>query len=172
MIDIAQQVNHRFPDWKVTQTGGAVMDEIDPTDSLRAVAQARARLAHRARWSLARHASFGVLMGSMVAATALPPGGVLAVVAACAVAAVLIVARDRQRDGMFISGYHKGKTRVLTALLLVMTLLTLVVAKMLHTWMGLTWAPLLLGVLTLFGCTAGSMMWERLYRQQLEDNDQ
>lgn len=143
------------------------MDESNAAKRLAAVAEIRARLAPRARWSLARHAAFGLVMGGLVAAWSLPGEWPLAIVGICLVATFLIAAWDRKRDGMFISGYQRGQTFPVALMILVISLSALIAGVYLRTRMGLVWAPALLGLATFTLSTKGSFLWEHRYNRQL-----
>jgi hypothetical protein len=143
----------------------------DAAAGLDAVARVRADLADRARWSLLRHAAFGIVMGGIVAGWALPGRWPLVVVGLCLAATALIAARDRQRDGMFISGYQRGKTRPVTLTIIVVSLSALFAAVFLRSRMGLVWAPALLGLMTFAFSTGASIIWEKRYRSQLVEQD-
>ena len=141
--------------------------EQEPVDALRAVRLTREQLASRAHWSFPRHASVGVLLGTMVASFALPDAWPIAVVAACLVATVLIVRRDRLRDGFFVSGYRPGRTLPVTIALLVTSFGALHAAIVLKADKGLVWAPIAVGLVFAVLATAASILWERVYRQEL-----
>ena len=141
--------------------------EQEQVDALRAVRLTREQLASRARWSFPRHASVGVLLGTMIASFALPTGWPIAVVAACLVATLLIVRRDRQRDGFFVNGYRPGRTLPVTIALLMISFGALYAAIFLKTDKGLIWAPIAVGLVLAVLATAASILWERVYRQEL-----
>lgn len=70
-----------------------------------------ARVAHCPPW---RHALFAAVMATLVATPEIAPPlrfGVLAMVCG---AIALIVQSDRRRLGVFINGYRRGKTRLVT----------------------------------------------------------
>lgn len=143
------------------------MNEDNAAARLEAVEEIRTRLARRARWSLARHAAFGLVMGGLVAAWSLPGAWPLAIAGLCAVATALIVAYDRKKDGMFISGYQRGQTFPVTLIILAFSLSALLAGIYLRTRMGLVWAPALFGLATFTLSTKGSIIWEHRYSKQL-----
>ncbi|MDT8759508.1 hypothetical protein MZO42_12450 [Sphingomonas psychrotolerans] len=146
------------------------MDEQEAANALQAMRATRGRMAMRAHWSLGRHAAFGAVMGALVASYALPGGWPMLGVAGCALASWAIVAGDRRRDGFFVNGYRRGRTRVLSLALLAMMLVALAAAIALRE-KGLAWAPLAIGVgLAILG-TMASIGWERVYRRELEGAD-
>lgn len=146
------------------------MDEQEAANALQAMRVTRSRMARRAQWSLGRHAAFGAVMGALVASYALPGGWPMLGVAGCVLASWAIVAGDRRRDGFFVNGYRRGRTRGLTFALLALALAALAAAIALRA-KGLAWAPLVIGgALTVLG-TAASVVWERVYRRELEGAD-
>lgn len=143
------------------------MDDMEAARALKAMQAARGALADRAKWSLARHAAFGLVIGGLIAGYALPAPWPIVVAAICLVATAMIVWRDRQRDGFFINGYRRGRTRWVTFALLAAALGALTGAIVLKMQYGLDWAPLAIGAIVAALATIGSIGWERLYRQEL-----
>jgi hypothetical protein len=142
------------------------LDDKDASEALRALRSVQGRFAARARWSWQRHAAFGVVMGGLVASYALPPVERVGAIFLCCLAVIVIALRDRRRDGFFVNGYRRGRTRRVTAVLLVVALGTLA-AALLGKEQGWWWAPLAAGVLLSVFATAASMAWERVYRNEL-----
>lgn len=142
------------------------MDDQDANEALRALKTVQGRFAMRARWSWQRHAAFGAVMGGLVASYALPPAGRVAGILLCCLAMVAIAVRDRRRDGFFVNGYRAGRTRRVTAVLLLTALGTLA-AGVLGKEQGWWWAPLAAGALLAVFATRASMAWERAYREDL-----
>lgn len=143
------------------------MDQREAADALRSMHAAQVRLAGRARWSAWRHAAFGVIMGGLIASYALPGPWAVVGVALCLLGTALIVRRDRQRDGFFVSGYRAGATRRLTIVLLVVTFAALAAAVVLRDRYGIAWAPVALGAVVALVAARASLAWERLYREEL-----
>lgn len=144
------------------------MNEEDAAHALAMMRTARNALGQRARWSFARHAAVGLLFGGLIAGYALPAPWPLAVVAASMIATLLIVAQDRRRDGFFVNGYRRGRTRWVTLALLLIALGALAGAVTLKSRFGLLWAPLAIGGATAILATLASIAWERVYRCELE----
>lgn len=142
------------------------MDDRDANEALRALKSVQDRFAARARWSWQRHAAFGVVMGGLVASYALPPVERVGAILLCCLAMIAIAVRDRRRDGFFINGYRPGRTRRVTAVLLVVALGTFA-AALLGKEQGWWWAPLAAGALLSVFATGASMAWERVYRNEL-----
>ena len=142
------------------------LDDKDASEALRALKTVQGRFATRARWSWQRHAAFGAVMGALVASYALPLAGTVAGMLLCCIAIVAIVVRDRRRDGFFVNGYRAGRTRRVTALMLVVAL-GMLAAALLGKEHGWWWAPLAAGALLFVFATRASMAWERAYREDL-----
>ncbi|MFD1786214.1 hypothetical protein ACFSC3_01380 [Sphingomonas floccifaciens] len=144
------------------------MDEEEAAHSLDMMRVTRGALAERAKWSLARHAAVGLLLGGLIAGFALPGPWPLIVAAACMAATAMVVARDRQRDGFFVSGYRSGHTLWVTVVMLVVGFAALMAAIGLQTRYGLTWAPFAVGGGMVIFATIMSIVWERAYRRELD----
>lgn len=144
------------------------MDRDEARDALHALGAVKGQLAQRAHWSWRRHAAFGAVMGSLVASYALPPAGSMIVLALCLVSLGLIVALDRRRDGFFVNGYRKGRTRRITGLLLVV-LFAALAGAVYGRERGWPWLPIVAGIATFAVATGASKAWERAYRAELED---
>ncbi|UYY57737.1 hypothetical protein [Sphingomonas sp. S2-65] len=144
------------------------MDEMEAARSLEMMRTTRSALAERAKWSLLRHAAVGLLLGGLIAGYALPGSWPVIMASACAALTAVIVARDRRRDGFFVNGYRRGRTRWVTFAILVVSFGALVGAIVLKTRHGLTWAPLAIGSATALFATIMSMVWERIYQQELD----
>jgi hypothetical protein len=147
-----------------------VVDEMEAKNALDAIGAARATLIEKARWPVARHVGFGLAMGGLVGAYSLPDGLPILAVAMCLAVIALMVAQDRKRDGFFVSGYRRGRTRWVTLTVLFFSLLALLGGAMLKYRFGIVWAPAALGFLIFVLATAGSFLWERVYRVELGSN--
>lgn len=143
------------------------MDEAEAARSLEMMRAKRGALAERAKWSSARHAAVGLLLGGLIAGYALPGPWPVIVAGACMAGTAMVVARDRRRDGFFVSGYRPGRTRWVTFVMLLVGLAALVGAIALKTRYGLAWAPLAIGSGMAVFATITSIVWERVYRREL-----
>lgn len=136
--------------------------------ALTAVTAAEARLADRTGWSLLRHAVAGVLMALLLFAQALNEPAMIAIYAVAAIAALLVVKRDRRRDGVFVNGWRADRTLWVTLPLLgfVAAMFALVRFELPapQTASPLFW---MLIVVTALVVTAASMLWQRIYRGEL-----
>ena len=136
-------------------------------EALAFIEQSRLRLAAASDVPPIRHAAFAALMGGMVASTAVPFPLRFAMIAGLFAAIAWIVRWDRRRMGMFINGYRAGRTRRVTAVML----LVILPIHMLGVWLaadrGVTWAPLPLALVAAAIAYAGSLLWCRVFRREL-----
>ncbi|QNN64678.1 hypothetical protein H9L12_10415 [Sphingomonas rhizophila] len=123
-----------------------------------------AAAAHCPAW---RHGVFGIMMGAMVASPAVALPWRYFVLAFALAAIPLIVRSDRKRTGMFINGYRRGKTRLVTFAILaaLLVLYTLSVRAALSNGDHLT--PLLLGIAAAVLATLGSIQWQRVFVREM-----
>lgn len=143
------------------------MNEMDAAQSLEMVRTTRGALAARAKWSLARHAAVGLLLGGLIAGYALPYPWPMVLAGACMAATAMVVARDRRRDGFFVSGYRSGRTRWVTFAILLVGLAALMGVIVLQNRYGITWAPVAIGSAMAVFATMMSIVWERVYQREL-----
>ena len=113
-----------------------------------------------------RHAAFGLVMGSLVATPALPLPLRLLALALILVGIGLIVRSDRRRMGMFINGYRRGKTLIVSHLMLGFTL-ALFAISIRASDAGDLVTPLLLGGAAFLVCVIGSVLWQRVFVSEL-----
>lgn len=137
----------------------AALDGVDRTER---------KLAEHAHWPFHRHAMFGLGEGLLIAALAQPvaiAGGMVAVAAALF---GVCVWDDRRRHGMFVSGWQPGATRPLTIMLFLFV--TLMAAASLLVRDADSAQPLgyLIGLFAFAVSTCASLLWQKIYRAQLE----
>lgn len=137
--------------------------------ALEAMRASRERLAAAANCPPARHLAFAGLMGALVASQAAPPPVTIAIEALLMVGVFGLLAWDRRRTGMFISGYRVGRTQPVTLGLVVFTVAVLLVGVWLKLDHGLVWAPLALGLVVTVVAYAASIFWQRIYRRELAE---
>lgn len=140
---------------------------IEAAEALAAMQASRARLAAAAECPPQRHLAFAAVMGGLIATPALPTPFPLLAEGVLLLAIALIVRWDRRRTGMFINGYRAGRTRPLTFLLLATMLVLYIAGLWLLRERGLYWAPLAAGVI---GAIVGywtSVVWMRVYRDEM-----
>ena len=136
-------------------------------EALAFIEQSRLRLAAASDVPPIRHAAFAALMGGMVASTAVPFPLRFALIAGLFAAIAWIVRWDRRRMGMFINGYRAGKTRWITAALMLATLPLYVLGLWLALDRGIGWAPVPFGVLATALAYGGSVWWCRVFRREM-----
>jgi hypothetical protein len=144
------------------------MNPNEAATALDSVDRTERKLAQHAHWPFHRHAMFGLGEGLLIASLAQPIsiGGWMIAVAI----ALFIVCMwdDRRRHGMFVSGFQPGRTRFLTALLVIFVIAMAAVSLALRD--GESAQPLgyLAGLVTFAVCTAASLQWQKIYRAELE----
>ncbi|HEX7694984.1 MAG TPA: hypothetical protein VF409_10875 [Sphingomonas sp.] len=129
-----------------------------------AAEQDLARLAVCPPW---RHAAFATMMAALVATPAIPLAARFAVLATIFVSIVLILQSDRRRLGVFVNGYRRGKTRLVTFPMLAV-ILSLYAAS---CWFGLDQGrpdvSLLLAAVSFAIGYVGSVIWQRVFVREL-----
>ena len=143
------------------------MDTLDAISALDAKRDAERALAAAADCPPWRHALFGLLMGTMVASPAVPLPYRFILLAFALVAIPIIVRSDRRRTGMFINGYRRGKTRLVTfgILAVVMVLYAFSVHAALTNGDRIT--PVILGLAAAVLATLGSVQWQRVFVREM-----
>ncbi len=143
------------------------MERSEALTALDAKRQAEAQLARAATCPPWRHAVFGLLMGGLVAAPAVPLPARFAVLIAILAAVPIIIHSDRKRMGMFINGYRRGKTRLVAFGILAVELGLYGVGLYLGDTMHDRLIPLLLGLVGFVIGVAGSKLWQRVFVSEL-----
>ena len=134
--------------------------------ALDAKGAAERRLAAAADCPPWRHALFGLVMGALVATPTLALPLRLVALALILFGIAGIVAWDRRRMGMFVNGYRRGKTLIVSfALLAIVLALYLFSARAGLAGDRLT--PLLLGVVAFIISVVGSVIWQRVFVREL-----
>lgn len=133
-----------------------------------ALQAANAKLAEQAHWPWSRHAAYGAVVGGMVAAQGFMPPLSTVFVAACVCAVAAIVAADRAKRGVWISGWRGGRTRWVTVLSLIIGIGGMFAALWLNVDMHMPWASFALGGVVFVVAVLLSKLWERIYRRELE----
>ena len=143
------------------------MDMTDARLALVAKGAAEQDLARMAVCPPWRHAAFAGIMAMLVAAPIVPLPWRLFVLPIEAVAIILIVRSDRRRLGVFINGYRRGKTRLVTfpmlAVMLGLYALSLYCSDGLHRPI----LSLILGLVALPLGYYGSALWQRVFVREL-----
>lgn len=133
-------------------------------DAKSSAEQNLARLALCPRW---RHAAFGACEAALVATPALILPLRFAVLAVTMVGVALIVRSDKRRLGVFINGYRRGKTRLVTFPMLALIMLLYFAS----CYYGLARSEpsislALAGVAFITGWM-GSVLWQRVFVREL-----
>ncbi|MEG3164906.1 hypothetical protein U1701_09890 [Sphingomonas sp. PB2P19] len=136
-------------------------------EALAFIEQSRVKLAAASETPVLRHLVFAGLMGALTASPAVPLPYRFAVFALIALTLPMIIRWDRRRMGMFINGYRAGKTRMVTAAILVTVLPLYILAAWLSAERGVGWAPLPLGLVATGIAYAGSVWWCRVFRREM-----
>lgn len=143
------------------------MDPNEAAAALADIGRTQTRLADRARWSLPRHAMFGLVEGLVVAALAQPVAQAGAIITAAMILLVICVVDDRRRHGMFVSGWQRGATLPLTIIVAIFVLAIAMASVALRDKNASVPVGYLLGAVTFVICTLASLRWEKVYRADL-----
>lgn len=143
------------------------MNANEAATALDGVGNTEKKLAEHSHWPFHRHAMFGLGEGLLIAALAQPISTGSGMIAVAATLFALCVWDDRRRHGMFVSGWQPGATRPLTMMLVLFV--TVMAAASLVVRDGESAQPVgyLAGVVTFAVCTGASLLWQRIYRNQL-----
>lgn len=129
-----------------------------------AAEQDLARLALCPPW---RHAAFAAVMATLVATPAVPMPMRFVVMGLIFVAIALIIQSDRRRLGVFVNGYRRGKTRLVTfpmlAVILGLYFASFYLVETRHQpAISLALAAVSFGIGYL-----GSVLWQRVFVREL-----
>ncbi|NIJ22362.1 hypothetical protein FHS95_004077 [Sphingomonas naasensis] len=141
-------------------------DAAEARDALDRIDASRAQLALAANCPPARHLAFAGVMGALVLSPLAGPYQILTL-APIALAVALIVQWDRRRLGMFINGYRRGKTRLVTAGLLLLILPVYFASFWLAFEAKLVWPSILLAAAATLISYVGSTIWQRVFRREM-----
>lgn len=136
-------------------------------EALAQIQASRAQLARIAHCPPSRHLAFAALEAAIVVSPAAAPYQLLALVPVL-VGLALILRWDRQRLGMFINGYRRGRTRRVIAAFLPVLLALYGASVYFVVARREIWPSLLLG-LVMFGiATWMTVIWQRVFVRELE----
>lgn len=143
------------------------MQSFEASTALDAKRQAEAQIARAATCPPWRHAVFGLIMGGFVASPAFNLPVRMALLVLLLAMIPIIIQSDRKRMGMFINGYRRGKTRLVTfpMLAIELSLYAIGVARNMDGREPRT--PLLLGGVALIIGLLGSMLWQRVFLREM-----
>lgn len=143
------------------------MDHSEALSALAAKRDAEAQMARAAQCPPWRHAIFGLMMGGLIASFAFEFAirtAILVIVLACV---PIIIRSDRKRTGMFINGYRRGKTRLVTFGMLALWLPLYMVSAYFGLELHDELTPLLLGAVGFVMSVIGSMIWQRVFVSEM-----
>ena len=143
------------------------MDRIEAMNALAAKRDAEAQMAKAANCPPWRHAAFGLMMAALIAAFAFDPTWRAAILALAILAVPLIIRSDRKRMGMFINGYRRGKTRLVTFGLLIVWMALYATGVHYALTRHDEVMPLVLAAVAFVICTAGSVLWQRVFVREM-----
>ena len=136
-------------------------------DALGSVGETNARMADRMHWPWWRHALAGLYLAALVGSLVLDNAARIILVALAVVGVLLIIRDDKQRHGMFVSGYQRGRTGwVLLANGVVVGVAVLAMNSWVKGGMGDPLFWLVTGGV-LLASTLLSYIWEVVYRADL-----
>jgi hypothetical protein len=114
-----------------------------------------------------RHAAFAGVMAMLVATPAFPLSVRFGLLAMIFAAIALIVRSDRRRLGVFINGYRRGKTRLVTFPMLVVILGLYFASFYFGDTRQQPAISLALAVVSFGIGYVGSMLWQRVFVREL-----
>ena len=113
-----------------------------------------------------RHALVGVVMAALVASPVLPLPLRFGALVLILIGIFGIMFADRRRTGVFVNGYRRGKTLIVSIVMLV-ALVGLFSASSRAALAGDFNTPLLLAAAAFVVTTVGSVIWQRIFVAEL-----
>ena len=114
-----------------------------------------------------RHAAFAATMAALVAACGVPLAFRFVILALVFVAIGLIVQSDRRRLGVFINGYRRGKTRLVTFPMLAIILALYLASFHFGVTLGRPDISMALALVAFVVGYIGSTLWQRVFVREL-----
>ena len=143
------------------------METIEAVSALDAKRSAEAQIARAAHCPPWRHVIFGLLMGGLIATPAFDIKVRFAILFVLLALIPVIIRSDRKRMGMFINGYRRGKTRLVTFPMLVVEMSLYAFSA----YRGIAFddhsTPLILGVIGVIIGIAGSYLWQSVFVREM-----
>lgn len=142
------------------------MDQDQARQGLDAISDAQRAVARASAAPLGRHAGFAAVMAALTLSLALPQPYLIVLLAVALAGVVGLVQWDRRHTGMFVNGYRRGRTLLLTLVLAATT----VALNLLTVWLGQdgrTWLALLPVPVTFAVAFGGSLWWERIFLREM-----
>lgn len=143
------------------------MESSEALSALDAKRQAQMQMARAATCPPWRHALFGLMMGGLIASPAFDIKARFAILILLLALVPMIIHSDRKRMGMFINGYRRGKTLLVTLPLLLIELSLYFVSLVRGLEHHDRTTPLLLGMLGVAIGIAGSYLWQRVFVREM-----
>lgn len=143
------------------------MDRNEAREALDAVDGAREQLARAMHCPPWRHAAFGVVMATLIAANAVPRLFFAPLFVVAMAATVWLVRGDRRRTGTFVNGWRRGRTLPLSGGLFVVLLALIFMARRGRSEVFVTAQGLLAIGLAFAVGTLVSVVWQRVYLAEL-----
>lgn len=114
-----------------------------------------------------RHAAFAAVVAALVASPAVSLPLRFGVIALVFVAIALIVQSDRRRLGVFINGYRRGRTRLVTFPMLAVILALYAGSFYFGDTMGRPAISLAFAAISFAVGYAGSVIWQKVFVREL-----
>lgn len=127
------------------------------------------RLSERMRWPLWRHAAAGLLMTLIVGSVGLPRGLATFILLVAIVLTIAIVRDDKKRYGIFVSGYHRGRTAWVTGAVIALNLSAVIFVRTLLDNAVVNAIFWLAMAIVFLGTSMLSIAWERVYRHDIRE---
>jgi hypothetical protein len=135
--------------------------------ALGSIEDARMRLAAVAVCPPWRHAVFGLIMAALVVSVAFPTPLQMALLA-CALAGIAIVAStDRRRKGVFVNGWRRGPTLLVSVAIMAMMLGLMFIAAQVRDHGAPVWWAVGAGLGAFALGAGGSLAWQAVYVRSL-----
>lgn len=140
----------------------------DPVEALAAIREARASVTDDMKYPFTYDLAYGAVCGLLVAGQGLPLPWSILVLAVSMAGLALIVQKWRSRFGWWISGYSPVRARWV-AFGMVALFVALVGASVWGRFAGLWWISLATGSIGFVAAIAGSRLWMRVWKAELEE---
>lgn len=142
-------------------------DHTEASAALAAMQAAKARLATAADCPPERHFAFAAVMGALVANPIVPLPWRFVVLPFCLLAIALIVRWDRRRTGMFVNGYRRAATRIITFAMLAAVLACMAGSTVFALDRHDPWSAAVCAIIATSVSYVGSLLWQRRFRREM-----
>lgn len=133
------------------------------------VEAANAEMAKRAVAPVWYHPALGLLTGGLVAVQGMPLPVLGLYYVAFFGGLILLVRAYKQRTGIWVNGYRKGRTRLVSVGLAAIVGAILLASVWLQRSEGMASAPWIGGAVAAVVVTIGGFLWESAFRRDLRD---